>query len=91
MEFDTQSDHPIVGAILWLGGFLTGFGLVNIFLQSAAFLYIVIWSLDRWGLYDIGLDDKLVLLEWVRWPIQQLEKFVANKQQSEVFTPADKA
>jgi len=41
--------------------------------------YVLIWSLDRWGLYDIGLDDELIFLEWVRWPIQQLEKFVALK------------
>jgi hypothetical protein len=54
-------------------------------------IYTVIWSLDRWGLFDWGMDDELIFLEWIRWPIQFLEKFVAQKQEEDVFTPGDKA
>ena len=79
MDNVVSSEHPIVqamgAAISWGAGagFITSFGHI------ASFVYILIWALDRWGLYDIGLDDELIFLEWVRWPIQQLEKFVALK------------
>ena len=79
MENVVSSEHPMVQAITAAFSLGLGFGFISIFGQIAAFAYVLIWSLDRWGLYDIGLDDELIFLEWVRWPIQQLEKFVALK------------
>ena len=62
-----------------------GFGGLVALAQLSAFIYTLLWSLDRWEVIDIGMDDRLVFLEWVRWPIQQLEKFIAAKQDEEVF------
>lgn len=67
-----------------------GFGGIITLAQFSAFIYTLLWSLDRWEVIDIGMDDRLIFLEWVRWPIQQLEKFIAAKQEEEVFEPEDK-
>jgi hypothetical protein len=32
MEMETQSDHPVVGAVLWMTGFGIGFGWIMILL-----------------------------------------------------------
>jgi hypothetical protein len=69
MELETQSDSPVVGAIIWIASLGFGFGFIALFLQAAAYIYILVWSLDRWGVFDVGLDDRLVFLEWIRWPI----------------------
>ena len=76
---ETQSDHPVVGAALFVTGLGLGLGGIGATAQFAAFIYILLWSLDRWEVIEIGLDDKLIFLEWVRWPIQALERFIANK------------
>mgnify|MGYP001056371365 FL=1 len=82
MDFVPESiqHHPTVQAMIGIATSFFGLGLVQTMYQTFVFIYIFIWSLDRWGAYDIGMDDKLIFLEWTRWPIQQLERFVALKQ-----------
>ena len=91
MDLEKQSEHPVVGAILWLANLGMSLGLISVVIQALAYIYVIAWSLDRWGYFDIGLDDNLIFLEWVRWPIQQLERFIAYKQEADLFTPSDKA
>lgn len=91
MEFEQSIDHLSVQAVGYTLAFLGGFGVIYSVAQLSAVLYVVVWSFDRWGFYNLGLDDNLIFLEWIRWPIQQLERLVAKKQDDDIFTPKDKA
>ena len=60
---------PQVEAIGTILGSFFGLGIFTAAFQIGSYIYIIVWSLDRWGLFDIGLDDHLIFLEWIRWPI----------------------
>ena len=85
-----MSDYPIVGAFYSISTIFLSFGVVLAIALGGVFSYIGLWAADMSGAFDLGFSEKLVFLEWTRWPISLLEKIIAAYKQRGMFEPEDR-